>query len=180
VSVTPLRAAGTLVAAGLAAASLALLAPVSNAIVGALGCVLLVVLSVIDLEERRVPNRLILPGLVAALVARTALEPSPRWVIGAALTGGVLFVLAALHPAGLGMGDVKLGAFLGAWLAWNGVLALVIGSFAAFVPALAIIVARGRAARKVAIPFAPFLAIGGVVAVLAGHDIVDWYRSLGS
>jgi leader peptidase (prepilin peptidase)/N-methyltransferase len=101
-------------------------------------------------------------------------------VIGAALTGGVLFVLAALHPAGLGMGDVKLGAFLGAWLAWNGVLALVIGSFAAFVPALAIIVARGRAARKVAIPFAPFLAIGGVVAVLAGHDIVDWYRSLGS
>jgi leader peptidase (prepilin peptidase)/N-methyltransferase len=168
------------VATALVAASLLVLEPASNAIVGALGCVLLVAVSVIDLEERRVPNRIVLPGLAAALVCRTALDPSPRWAVGALITGGVLFVLAAIHPAGLGMGDVKLGAFLGAWLGWNGMLALVVGSLAAFIPALAIVAARGRAARKVAIPFAPFLAVGGVVAVLAGHDIVDWYRSLGS
>ena len=68
----------------------------------------------------------------------------------------------------------------GAWLGWNGVLALLLGSFAAFLPAVALLIMRGRAARKVAMPFAPFLAIGGVIAVLAGHDIVDWYQSLGS
>jgi leader peptidase (prepilin peptidase)/N-methyltransferase len=180
VRLTPLRAAGALAAAALAAVSLVVLEPASSGIIGALGCVLLAAVSVIDLEQRRVPNRIVLPGLAAALVARTAVDPSPRWALGALIAGGALFVLAAIHPAGLGMGDVKLAAFLGAWLGWNGVLALVLGSFAGFLPALAIILARGRAARKIAIPFAPFLAIGGVVALLAGHDIVDWYRSLGS
>ena len=111
---------------------------------------------------------------------RTALDPSPRWIAGAALAGGSLLVLALVYPAGLGMGDVKLAAFLGAWLAWDGLLALVLGSFAAFIPALGIIVVRGRAARKVALPFGPFLALGGVIALLAGHDILHWYRSFGS
>ena len=167
-------------ASGLAVACFFVIDPTQDAIVGALGCVLLVVIAVIDLEERRVPNRLVLPALAVTLVARTALDPSPRWLAGAVLAGGTLLVLALIHPAGLGMGDVKLAAFLGAWLAWNGVLALVLASFAAFMPALGLIVMRGRAARKIALPFAPFLALGGIVALLAGHDIVDWYRSLGS
>ena len=87
--------------------------------------------SVVDLESRRVPNRIVVPGLVAALVVRTALDPSPRWIGGAAVAGGALLALALIYPAGLGMGDVKLAAFLGGWLAWHGVLALVLGSFAA-------------------------------------------------
>jgi leader peptidase (prepilin peptidase) / N-methyltransferase len=178
VQVTPLRAGGAVVAVALAIVCAAVLDPASSAVVGALGCALLVAISVIDFESLRVPNRLVLPGLAAALVARTALDPSPRWIAGAAVTGGVLLVLALVYPAGLGMGDVKLAAFLGAWLAWDGLLALVLGSFAAFVPAFGIIAMRGRAARKVALPFAPFLAIGGVIALLAGHDIVDWYQSL--
>jgi leader peptidase (prepilin peptidase) / N-methyltransferase len=168
-----------IVACGLAAACFAVIEPVSSAVVGALGCALLAAVSVIDIEERRVPNRIVLPGLAAALVARTALDPSVRWVAGALIAGGALFILAAIQPAGLGMGDVKLAGFLGAWLGWNGVLALLLGSFAAFVPAVGLLIVRGRAARKVAMPFAPFLAVGGVVAVLAGHDIVDWYQSLG-
>jgi leader peptidase (prepilin peptidase) / N-methyltransferase len=168
------------VALALAAACAFVLDSVSAVVVGALGCGLLVAVSVVDLESRRIPNRIVLPGLAAALVARTALDPSPRWLVGALLAGGSLFVLAVIHPAGLGMGDVKLGAFLGAWLAWNGLLALLLGSFAAFVPAVGIIIVRGRAARKVGLPFAPFLALGGVLALFAGHDIVDWYRSLGS
>jgi leader peptidase (prepilin peptidase) / N-methyltransferase len=177
VQVTPLRVAGAVVAVALAVVCAVVLEPASSAAVGALGCAMLVVIAVIDFESLRVPNRIVLPGLAAALVVRTALEPSPRWIAGAVLAGGVLLVLALVHPAGLGMGDVKLAAFLGAWLAWDGVLALVLGSFAAFVPALGIVLVRGRAARKVALPFAPFLALGGVIALLAGHDIVHWYRS---
>jgi leader peptidase (prepilin peptidase)/N-methyltransferase len=168
-----------IVACGLAADCFAVIVPVSSAVVGALGCAVLAAVSVIDIEERGVPNRIVLPGLAAALVARTALDPSVRWVAGALIAGGALFILAAIQPAGLGMGDVKLAGFLGAWLGWNGVLALLLGSFAAFVPAVGLLIVRGRAARKVAMPFAPFLAVGGVVAVLAGHDIVDWYQSLG-
>jgi leader peptidase (prepilin peptidase)/N-methyltransferase len=169
-----------IVAAGLAVACLVVIDPVSSGVVGALGCAVLVALSVVDLEQRRVPNRIVLPALAAALVVRTALDPSPRWLAGALIAGGTLFILAAIHPAGLGMGDVKLAGFLGAWLGWNGVLALLLGSFAAFVPALALLILHGRAARKVALPFAPFLAIGGVIAVLAAPEIVDWYRSLGT
>jgi len=172
--------AAALVAAALVALCFVVLEPGSDAIVGALGCVVLVAVSVTDLESRRVPNRIVLPALVAALVARTALDPSVEWVLGMLATGGLLFVLAVIHPAGLGMGDVKLGGFLGAWLGWNGLLALVLGSFAAFIPAVAILVARGKAGRKVPLPFAPFLALGGIVALLAGPDILDWYRSLGS
>ena len=175
----PLRAAAAVLALGLAALCFVVIDSVPDAIVGALGCALLVAISAIDLEERRVPNRLVLPALAVALIVRSALDPSPRWLAGALLAGGTLFVLALIHPAGLGMGDVKLAAFLGAWLAWNGVLALVLASFAAFVPAVGLLVARGRVARKIALPFAPFLALGGIVALLAGHDIVDWYRSLG-
>lgn len=177
--VTSLRVAAVVLAAALAALCFVVIDSVPDAIVGALGCALLVTIAVIDVEERRVPNRLVIPGLVVALVARTTLDPSPRWLIGAVLAGGTLFALALIHPAGLGMGDVKLAGFLGAWLAWNGVLALVLASFAAFVPAVGILIARGRAGRKVALPFAPFLAFGGVLALLVGQDIVDWYRSLG-
>jgi len=180
VQMTVLRSVGIVVALALAVVCAVVLDPASSAAIGAFGCALLVAVSIVDLESRRIPNRIVLPGLAGALVARTALDPSPRWIAGAALAGGSLLVLALVYPAGLGMGDVKLAAFLGAWLAWDGLLALVLGSFAAFIPALGIIIARGRAARKVALPFGPFLALGGVVALLAGHDIVHWYRSLGS
>jgi leader peptidase (prepilin peptidase)/N-methyltransferase len=174
-----LRWAAVVVALILAAVCLMVLEPVSNAIVAAAGCAVLVTVTVTDLERRIIPNRIVLPALVAGLAARTALDPSPRWILGALVTGGILFVLALIHPAGLGMGDVKLAAFLGAWLGWEGLLAIVLGSFAGFLPALVVIVVKGRAARKIGLPFAPFLAIGGIIAVLAGHDIVDWWRSTG-
>lgn len=180
VRLSRLRAAGVLVAVALAAVCFAVIDPVSSAIVGALGCAVLVAVSVVDLEERRVPNRIVLPALAAALVARTALDPRIEWAGGMLLAGGTLFVLALVYPAGMGMGDVKLAGFLGAWLGWNGILACLLGSFVAFVPAVGILLRRGRAGRKVALPFAPFLAAGGVIAVLVGHDIVDWYQSLGT
>jgi leader peptidase (prepilin peptidase) / N-methyltransferase len=174
-----LRWAAVAVTLVLAAVCFVVLEHVSDAIVAAGGCAVLVAVTVTDLERRIIPNRIVLPALVAALAARSALDPSARWILGALVTGGILFVLALIHPAGLGMGDVKLAAFLGAWLGWEGLLAVVLGSFAAFVPALGVIVVKGRAARKIGLPLAPFLAVGGIVAVLAGHDIVDWWRSAG-
>lgn len=174
-----LRPAATALAIGLAVGSLAAVRPFSSAVVGAIGCAVLVAVTVTDLERRIVPNRIVVPALAGALAARSALEPSPRWVLAALGVGGLFLLLAVVHPAGMGMGDVKLAAFLGAWLGWDALVAVAVGSFAAFLPSLAIIAARGRAARKVGIPFAPFLALGGVVALFAGSSIVDWYRSLG-
>ena len=174
-----LRRTAVVVAGGLVVACLVILHPIADALVGAAGCVVLVAVTVTDLERRIVPNRIIVPALAAALVARTALDPSVRWVLAAAAVGGILLLVAVIYPAGMGMGDVKLTAFLGAWLGWQSLTALLLGLFASFVPAAAILALRGRAARKIGLPFAPFLALGGIVALFAGPAIVDWYRSLG-
>jgi leader peptidase (prepilin peptidase)/N-methyltransferase len=117
------------------------------------------------------------PALAASLTVRTLLDPSPRWLLAALGVGGLFLGLAIVYPAGMGMGDVKLAAFLGSWLGWQALTAVLLGSFAALVPSIFVLVRRGRSARKLAIPFAPFLALGGVVALFAGSPIVDWYRS---
>jgi leader peptidase (prepilin peptidase) / N-methyltransferase len=174
-----LRPAAAIVSAGLVAACVVVLHPVADALVGAAGCAVLVAVTVTDLERRIIPNRVIVPALVAALVARTALDPSVRFGLAALGVGGIIFVLAVVYPAGMGMGDVKLTAFLGAWLGWQALTALFLGLLASFLPAAGILLARGKAARKIGLPFAPFLAIGGVAALLAGAQIIDWYRSLG-
>jgi leader peptidase (prepilin peptidase)/N-methyltransferase len=175
-----LRGTAIVTAVALAVACLLVIDPFSSALVAAAGCVVLVAVTVTDLERRIVPNRIVVPALAAALIARTALDPSPRWTLAALGGGGILFALAVVYPAGLGMGDVKLAAFLGGWLGWLALVALAIGTFASFVPALAILIRRGRAGRKVGLPFAPFLALGGVLAVFCGDQIWDWYSSLGS
>jgi len=78
------------------------------------------------------------------------------------------------------MGDVKLSAFLGAGLGLSVVVAMFVGFFLAFVPALVLFVRQGSEARKAAIPLGPFLAAGGVVALFWGDSILDWYRDLGT
>jgi leader peptidase (prepilin peptidase) / N-methyltransferase len=180
VQLSPLRMAAVATAVPLAIVCLVVVDPFSSALVGAAGCAVLVAVTVTDLERRIVPNRIVVPALIATLIARTALDPSPRWALAALAVGGILFALAVVYPAGLGMGDVKLAAFLGGWLGWTALVALAIGTFASFLPAIAILVRRGRAGRKVGLPFAPFLALGGVVALLWGDRIWDWYSSLGS
>jgi leader peptidase (prepilin peptidase)/N-methyltransferase len=145
----------------------------TDAVVNALGCAVLVAVTVTDLERRIIPNRIIVPALVAALVVQTALDPSIEW-IAASFGAGVFFLVAALvYPAGLGMGDVKLAAFLGAWLGAPVVVALFAGSILSLVPAVYIIATQGKAARKVGIPFAPFLAGGAVIALFWGDALLD-------
>ena len=93
-----------------------------------LGCAVLVAVTVTDLERRIVPNRIVLPALAAALVVQTIRDPSVEWLLSALGAGGFFLVLALVYPAGLGMGDVKLAAFLGAWLGWDVAVALFVGS----------------------------------------------------
>ena len=147
----------------------------ATALISAVFCWILVVVTRTDLEHKLIPNRIVLPGTVLILVARTLDDPSVEWVIAAVAAGAALLVIAFIYPAGLGMGDVKLAAYLGAGLGAAVVVGIFIGFLAAFVPAVVLLVRHGRAARKAAIPLGPFLALGAVVALFAGDDVFDWY-----
>jgi leader peptidase (prepilin peptidase) / N-methyltransferase len=149
-----------------------------EALLAAFFCAVLVTLSAIDAEHRIVPNRLVLPAFVIVIVAHTAIEPSPEWLLGAAGASGFLFVAALAYPRGMGMGDVKLALLLGAMLGRLVAVGLMLGLLAALVPAAVLALRHGARARKLAIPFAPFLALGSVVALFAGDPILDWYLSL--
>ena len=138
-----------------------------EAVVGAMFGGVLVVLTAIDIERRIVPNRIVLPATGVILVCQVLLYPD-RWVefVLATLGAGLLLFLPRLfYPAGMGMGDVKLAMLLGAGLGASVVAAFVVGLLAGFVAAVFLIVTRGSAARKMAIPFVPFLALGGLVAL---------------
>lgn len=169
------RIGAAAVGAALAVACLVALDPLSDGLIGAAGCLVLVAVTVTDLERRIIPNRVVLPALVAALLVRTVLDPSVEWIVSSLAAGGFFFAAALVYPAGLGMGDVKLAAFLGAWLGRTVAVGLFAGSLAALVPALVILARHGRAGRKMGIPFAPFLALGGVLALFAGDAVLDWY-----
>lgn len=141
-------------------------------------CVVLVVISAIDLEHRIVPNRIVVPAAAVALVAQLVREPSVEWPLAALGASFFLFVAAVAYPRGMGMGDVKLALLLGAVLGWSVAAGLMIGMIAALGPAIVLFARHGSAARRVAIPFAPFLAFGAVVALFAGNGLLDWYVGL--
>lgn len=146
----------------------------------ALGLVFLALLTAVtltDLERRIIPNTVLIAGAVAAVAIVAAAEPGdlPEHLIAAAAAGGVLFLAALAYPRGMGMGDVKLAATMGLFLGRNVAPALLVALLAGTLVGLAIVAREGAAARKRAIPFGPFLALGGVVGLLAGDEIVDWY-----
>jgi leader peptidase (prepilin peptidase) / N-methyltransferase len=144
-------------------------------LVAAAFCAVLVAISATDLERRIIPNRIVLPATVVLLAAQTILDPSVEW-IAAGLGAGLFFLIAALaYPGGMGMGDVKLALLLGVVLGRTVPVALMIGMLSALVPSVVLIARHGKAGRKMTIPFGPFLALGGIVALFAGHSILDWY-----
>jgi leader peptidase (prepilin peptidase) / N-methyltransferase len=141
-------------------------------------CLTLVAVSATDLEHRIIPNRIVVPAGLIVLAANTALHPGPQWAIGAVGASGFLFAAALAYPAGMGMGDVKLAFLMGAALGKTVPVALFLGVFAALVPGLILLARHGSAARKMGVPFGPFLALGSVVALFAGHWLLDAYFSL--
>jgi leader peptidase (prepilin peptidase)/N-methyltransferase len=149
-----------------------------RAAVAAFFCAVLVAISAIDAVHRIVPNRIVVPATAVVLVAQTALRPSPEWALGARGASLFLFVAAVAYPAGMGMGDVKLALLMGAALGRTVGVALMLGMIAALVPSLFLLARHGSAARKMAIPFAPFLALGAIVALFAGERILDAYLTL--
>jgi leader peptidase (prepilin peptidase) / N-methyltransferase len=140
-------------------------------------CAVLVAVSAIDLEHRIIPNRIVLPATVVVLVANTLRDPSPKWALAALGASGFLFTAALIYPAGMGMGDVKLALLMGAALGATVPVALMTGMLAAMVPSIVLFARFGSKARKMGIPFGPFLAIGSIVALFWGHAILDAYLS---
>ena len=138
---------------------------------------LLLPITVIDLEHRIIPDALVLPGTLAGLLVGVAVAPdrAVELVLGAVLGYVGLLLLALVNPAGMGYGDVKLVLMLGAFLGWGVLPAVVVGFFLAAVPAVVILLRRGRAGRQVGIPFGPFLAAGGLVGLLWGSALLDVY-----
>jgi len=144
-------------------------------LVAASFCAVLVAISATDLERRIIPNRIVLPATVVLFAAQTILDPSVEW-LAAGLGAAAFFLIAALaYPGGMGMGDVKLALLLGVVLGRTVPVALLAGMLAALVPSFVLLAKHGRAGRKMTIPFGPFLSLGGVLALFAGHPILDWY-----
>jgi leader peptidase (prepilin peptidase) / N-methyltransferase len=140
----------------------------------------LVPITLIDLELRLIPNKLTLPAAVAALVAGLALDIDfvPEQLIAAAAAGGFFLLAALAYPRGMGMGDVKLAAVLGLYLGRAVAPAIFIALVSGVVVGAAVIARKGaREGRKTAVPFGPFLALGGLVAFFVGDALVDAYLS---
>jgi len=149
----------------------------ADALVAAFVCAVLVAISATDLEHRIVPNRIVVPAAVVVLLAQTALHPSPQWAIGSVGAAGFLLLAALAYPAGMGMGDVKLALLMGAALGRVVPVALMVGMLSALVPSAVLFVRHGAGARKMGIPLAPFLALGTIVGLFAGHAILGAYLS---
>jgi leader peptidase (prepilin peptidase)/N-methyltransferase len=163
--VTAVLVAGSVLAFGLTA----------EAAVAAFFCAVLVAVSAIDLEHRIIPNRIVIPATLVVLVANTLLDLSPEWALGALAGSGFLLAAALAYPAGMGMGDVKLALLMGAALGRTVSVALMVGMLAAMIPGVFLFARHGSKARKMGIPFGPFLALGSVVALFWGNDILNAY-----
>jgi len=141
----------------------------------AIACGTFVVVTATDIERRIVPNRVVLPAALAVLVLDTVWHPSPVWAVGALGLAGFLFVAAVAYPGGMGMGDVKLALLIGALLGRTTPVAFMLTLLLTLVPTVFLIARHGRGARRLAIPFAPFLAAGAVITLFAGNAILNAY-----
>lgn len=174
----PIYPAVELVTAALFAACLVTFGLSLRAAAAAVFCAALVVITATDLTHRIVPNRVVLPAAAIVFVLMTAAEPSPEWAIAGLGAAAFLLLAALAYPGGMGMGDVKLALLMGVALGSTVAVALPLGMIAALVPAVVLLARHGSGARKMAIPFAPFLALGSLIALFAGDALVHAYTSL--
>jgi leader peptidase (prepilin peptidase)/N-methyltransferase len=150
---------------------------VRSFVVAAIFLAALVAITVIDLRHQIIPDAITFPGILVGFLA-SFIADRISWLdslLGILLGGGLFVAIILVSRGGMGGGDLKLGAMLGAFLGWQ---ALLVGLFVAVmlggISAVALL-ASGRVARKDAIAFGPFLAVGGVVALFWGRAILGWY-----
>jgi leader peptidase (prepilin peptidase) / N-methyltransferase len=139
----------------------------------------LIALAGIDLDHKLLPNRIVYPLAVWGAIATLLVDRGDllEHAIAGAAAFLFLFVTVLAYPAGMGMGDVKLGGTMGLYLGLSVAPALLAAFFTGTIVGVAIMVREGAAARKKAVPFGVFLALGGILGVLAGPELIDLYES---
>jgi leader peptidase (prepilin peptidase) / N-methyltransferase len=160
-----------------AATVLALWDDPGEVVLGLIFVTTLAAITLTDLELRVIPNRILLVAAALGVAVAAGTDPGslPERAIAGIAAGGLLFLAALAYPRGMGLGDVKLAATMGLFLGRAVAPAILIALLAGSLVGLAMIARHGAAARKQAIPFGPFLALGGVIALLCGDQMVDWY-----
>jgi leader peptidase (prepilin peptidase)/N-methyltransferase len=146
--------------------------------IGLVFVLILIPVAFIDLDHRIIPNKITLPAAIVGLILVATLQTDDllEHVIAAVAAFGFLFIAALAYPAGMGMGDVKLAGVMGIYLGRDVGPAMLIALLVGTLVGVAVIIRKGQAeGRKTAIPFGPFLALGGLVGLLVGDEIVDWY-----
>ncbi len=177
-----LRSPAVIVATALLTAAVAALQhSVVAAVLRGLLVLVLVPCALIDLEQRIIPNRITGPAALAALVLGLALDAGgePRRLLWAGIAGGFILITALAYPAGMGMGDVKLLGVMGLCLGRPVILALVVALLGNVLTGVLIAGRKGvKEARKTALAFGPYLAVGGVVAAFVGDPVMHAYLGL--
>jgi leader peptidase (prepilin peptidase)/N-methyltransferase len=138
---------------------------------------MLIAVANIDLEHRIVPNKIVLPMAVWGVGATAVVRPEflPESLIAGAAAFTALLLAALAHPGGMGMGDVKLAGVMGVYLGASIAPALLAAFLLGSLVGVALLVRHGAGARKQGVPFAPFMALGGLLGLLAGPEIIDLY-----
>jgi len=142
----------------------------------------LLVVTFIDLDHQIIPDRITLPGMVVGLAVSSVILPLGflNALIGLLLGGGLFYGVAVASRGGMGGGDIKLIAMIGAFLGWKqALLTIFIGALAGSVIGLFLMAFKGKS-RKHPVPFGPFLSLGAVVSLFAGPAIWKWYQHLGA
>jgi leader peptidase (prepilin peptidase)/N-methyltransferase len=149
----------------------------AEAAIGLVFVAMLAVVTLTDLEQRIIPNKVLIAAalICIAIVAPTDPGSLPERAIAAAAAGGVFFLVALAYPAGMGLGDVKLAATMGLFLGRAVAPAILAGLLLGSLVGAVLLARHGSQARKMAIPFGPFLALGGVIGLLAGDQLIDLY-----
>ena len=143
----------------------------AEAAIGLVFVTALATVTLTDLEQRIIPNKILIAAAILCVAIAAPTDPAglPERAIAAAAAGGILLLVVLAYPAGMGLGDVKLAATMGLFLGRAVAPAVLIALFVASLVGILLLVRHGSKARKMAIPFGPFLALGGVVGPAGGR-----------
>lgn len=137
----------------------------------------LIVVSVIDLRYKIIPDVITIPGIIAGLIASALiLPPGIKGSIAGTLLGGILFfIIAIASRGGMGGGDIKLIAMIGAFLGWaHVIITIILSSFIGSLVGVLLMILFAKD-RKYPVPFGPFLSVGGMISLFLGREIIEWY-----